>query len=710
MSLLYRLFYTTISLSILMTALAPVILLLRFFMRNHEKKYTLRTWCLFYLRSICPIALSSVFCMFPDWNRSFHLLLANMGLTIQGSHGIMQSWRAVFTHDISASVPFAICSIVWVAGIIFGILFFCFRRHKLSKQLQTATELGENIYETDFLTAPLQLGIRTKRLYLPKAFQAKEITWLLQSRESSRLYSLRTFVTGMITLIHWFNPFMWLYRHLWQLDAAIDIDERTVFHREEAIRKEYAQSILNFQNTSSAHTDKLFAETFLGGKTETATEKRAARMLYQKWDTKTDSLALFLLLSILTIFCFILAPIRLAWQQSTSVNTASDTNSESLFSKTATVVAKMGTTSPEGLERTIQLEMTSGKEKGNGYEGEFVIRMYDSIENEIASCKLADVFPDSAKKKLYFPKNTTLCISDYNNDNTQELVIGQQTEIPKKLTSSSKKNSKTAYKYAILNLEDNTITVIGSDIIAVSSKSESGASVAFQQPDGIQDIFTVPKGDDTDYYVWNKTTSLYEKKNMTEESLNTHKKNIENSNGETQEHTLKEKDNTEAVLVTTKKDSTQSEEIQSVILFPRKQSKKFEDIKGYYCDVLWVTDTNDSKKQRYAQVIYNGTKAQTFTLYDLQQKNVTYQHEDGTQCLSDVFKQYKEDNITFKENGAVIYSLAEKNKDTLTISFAADADGGITVKGSYNYDLLKKTTSNLTFSRAETSQNDSKSK
>lgn len=704
MNLLYRLFYTTISLSILMVALAPVILLLHALMRNHEKKFTLRTWRLFYLRSVCPVALSSALCLFPDWNRQYHLLLANMGLTLQNRHGIMQSWRAVFTQEISVSIPFAVCSIVWIVGIVFGILFFCFRRHKLSKLLQTATELGENIYESKYLTTPLQLGIRTKKLYLPKGFQTKELTWLLQSTETSHLYSLRTLLTGLITLIHWFNPFMWLYHHLWRLDTVIDIDERTVLHKEEAIRREYAQSILNFKKDSSGNTKNFAAEIFFNGKAEVATEKRATRMLYQKWDTKTDSLALFLLLSLLVIFCFLLAPLRLAWQGSTLTDHTSKADSESLFSSTATVVTKMGTTSPEGLERMVQLEMTSGKETEKGYQGEFVIRMYDSIENEIASCKLADVFPDMNQKKLYFPKNTTLCINDYNNDNTQELVIGQQTEVPKKLAKTGKKKAEAAYTYALLNLEDNAITIIGSNILAVSAKTELGASISLERPDGINDIFMVPMGEDSDYYVWNKTSSLYEKKDMTEENLNNHKKNAENNNGETQEHTLKEKDDTEAVLVTTKKDSTQSEEIQSVILFPRKQSKKFEDIKGYYCDVLWVTDSSDSKKQRYAQVIYNGTKSQTFTLYDLQLKNVAYAHEDGTQCLSDIFKQYNENEITFKEKGAVIYSLAEKNGNVLTINFAADADGGITVKGSYDYDILKKIATNLSFSRSETEQ------
>lgn len=682
-----------------MTMLAPLILVLRLLLHKHEKKFTLRMWKLFYLRSVCPVALSSAFCMFPGWNRQYHLLLANMGLTIQNSPGIMRSWRTVFSKNVSASVPFAICSIIWASGIIIGISFVLFRRHRLTKQLQNARALGECVYESDLLSAPLTLGLKNKKQYLPRDFHTKELSCLLHANEVSHFYGIRTLLTGMITLIHWFNPVMWLYHQLWLSDAAIDIDERSVSHKETAAQRDYAQSILNFKKDTPKGSRTFFWETLLNGKAEGQTEKRAARMLYQKWDTKTDSLVLLLLLSLLIIFCFLLAPMRLAWQKDTQ--TQKQDTQESLFSDATECIAKMKTTSPEGLERIIQLEMISGHKTGNRYEGEFILCMYDSIENEIASYRLSDAFPDADGKKLNFPENITLCINDYNGDNAQELVLGQQAELPDTLKEEAEEKNYLSYQYVILSLEDSAITLAGKDISAVSPAAEAGASITFEQPEDVYDVFIVPMAQKSLYYVWNQNTSLYEKKEMTEEALKAHKDSAKNADGVTQEHTLKTEDGTEAILVTTKKDSTQSEAIQSIILFPRKQSKKLESMKGYYCDLLWVSDS-ESTKQRYAQVIYNGTRSQTFTLYDLQRKTIAYRHEDGTQCLSDIFKQYKENDITFEEQGAVIYSLAEKNGDVLTISFAAEADKGITIKGSYDYDILKKTASNLTFSRTET--------
>ena len=98
-------------------------------------------------------------------------------------------------------------------------------------------------------------------------------------------------------------------------------------------------------------------------------------------------------------------------------------------------------------------------------------------------------------------------------------------------------------------------------------------------------------------------------------------------------------------------------------------------------------------------LIYNGTKAQTFTVYDTKTRTQYYQQEDGTTQLAKVFKQYKEDDITFEDGAVVVYNLKELKDDILTIGFAGQADNGITVKGSYQYDIKKKLTTNFTYSR-----------
>ena len=423
-------------------------------------------------------------------------------------------------------------------------------------------------------------------------------------------------------------------------------------------------------------------------------------MMYQGGVRTSDTLFAFMVFSLAIVFCFLLRPMQIAWNGGTWGNGRQEKKEEALFQKKDdNVVTKMNTKSPEGLDIVIQLEMEDGEEGEQGYQGNFVLKMYDKMDNEITFRKVGNIFPDLEEGKQYFSKDVTLCISDYNSDGVQELVLGQKAED----TSAPEGGSETEYQtysYVLINLENSSFEVLCRDISAVGEATALSESVPFDKPEGIDTIFMVPNKEETDYYVWNDIKKSYEKREMTEEDLKAYREKAEaGSSGEVQEHTLEDTAGNTVMLVSSKPDSTGSEVIQSVVLFPRENAKKFEDIQGYYCDLKWLS--SEKEKNRYAQLIYNGTKSQTFIVYDTKRKTVYYRHEDGADMLGDVFKQYKETEITFNDTDAVIYELTGKKDDVLTIGFVASADGDITVKGSYTYDVLKKRTSNLAFSRPE---------
>lgn len=546
------------------------------------------------------------------------------------------------------------------------------------------------------------MGFFREKLYLPKGFQTKEMTWLLRHMECHRREGVRRLLLLFIMACHWFNPVMWLYYYWWNMDAEMAADDRTIYKKSKAERWEYARGILNFAKEAGNQRRIVIRGPFLLGVVERNTQKRAYRMMYQNGDTVNGRLLGVLLLSLAVIVCFLLRPMQIAWSGGTWGNSGQQKKEESLFDKrNVTVVAKMKTATPEGLERVIQLEMVTGTENQDGFDGTFVIKMYDMLENEIASCRVEDIFPEMEKDGMHFSKNITLCISDYNGDNVRELVIGQQSVPQAEATpSATLQQDEAAYTYALVNIEDKKLEILCSDIIAAGSKSNMSESIPFEKPEGIQDIFIVPFGEETFHYVWNSNRGTYEKRTMSEEELESHKRNAdaEVSNGETKEHTLEDEDGTAVVLVTAKQDSTQSEVIQSVTLYPRGRSKRFDDIHGYFCDLLWI-DAN-GEKNRYAQLIYNGTKAQTFVIYDTKRKSVYYQQEDGAESLANVFALYRVDDITFKDGGAVIYELAGKNDDVIKIKFVAEADNNVTVNGSYEYNTVRKIASNFSFSRS----------
>ena len=217
MEWLYRIFYTVLSLGIMAVLILPVVLLVRFLMRNFEKKYMVWEWYFVYLRSICPIALSSPLCMIPVFNRKYHMLLSQMGLSLTEDAGIMSSWTAVYKGEITATATFKCCSIIWLAGVVLVLCYNMLSQHQLKKILRQAKPLGENIYESSWVSSPVLTGVIHHRLDLPENTSSKEATWLLKHMEHHKKEVFGRWILCFIQAVHWFNPVMWLYYYFWNI-------------------------------------------------------------------------------------------------------------------------------------------------------------------------------------------------------------------------------------------------------------------------------------------------------------------------------------------------------------------------------------------------------------------------------------------------------------------------------------------------------------
>lgn len=694
---LCRIFYTVLSMGILGVFLLPPVLLVRFLMRGYEKKHMLWQWRLVYLRCICPIAMSSLFCLVPSWNRWFHLFLSGLGLQIQNNNGIMQGWGAVFQNNISVTRGFRGCSIIWAAGVLIVLLCALVQNHKLHASLKNAHLLGENIYEATVLRAPVYIGLISTKIYVPAGFMPGEMTWLLRHAGHHHFDRFRRTLVVLITALHWFNPVMWLYYYMWSLDEEMDFDDRTVHGKSAKIRQQYAQGILNFYREKKP---SLLSPLSAG---ERHTSKRAMRMMYQKWDTGKNQMISFLLLSLMLFLCFFMLPLRMAiagdrWGQQ------NEGKEEPLFGQQqTTIIAKANTESPEGLERILQLEMTEGQETGNFYSGHFLLKMYDSLQNEIASLDTDELFA-SLGEQINFPEALTLCTGDYNGDTTKELVLGQKTTLTQKdlegIAAGQELNLEEyqVYLYFIIGIEDKNLSVLSDGIYSITAQDGSLESIPLELLEGSEDIISIPIGEEKNYYSWNSEQNLYEKRELTDEEIESYRNGTASFQEENVEHTLRYDDGSTAILVTAKKESgAKEEDIQSVILSPGTDPKAFRDIRGYYCDLLWVPD---DVQNRYAVLIYNGVNTRTFTIYDTQNKSIYFAQPDNTEVLTELFTQYNEKDITFTENTA-IYSLQKKEKDVLTISFTAAADHDKMVIGEYEYDIVTKKALHMTFEQIE---------
>lgn len=720
MEILYRTFFYIVTMTLLMVLALPLVLIMRFILRRHRRKYMMWEWRLVYLRMICPLAMTSLLFVIPGLNRGYHLLLNSLGFTMQGVKGVMFHWSDIFQRHITVTTTFKGCSIIWAAGVVILLLHLMLTQRNLRIYFAKAEEIGENIYESGVIELPVRLGILPKRIYLPKGYQTGETAWLLRHMESRKLESVRRFLVVFATVLHWFNPVMWIYYYLWSQDNEILGDEAIVYKRPDKFRLQYAQGILNFRKSkryvkdeNGKYVEKKSPYIFsLLTIFERNPENRSRRMMHLKWYTSGKPLWAFFWISASCFLLFFLSPIHRVWsgERLTKENTA-----ENLFQEGKNlVVARADTKSPDGLQRVIQLEMRKGKEDGSGgYDGKFSLVMYDNVENKIDSMDMDDIFSKSPLKNYHFTGGMGLQIQDYNGDGKQEVSLGQKQALTEaefdKLFSEDNAKEKPkiqdsqVYQFSLINVEDEKLKVLQQGITSVSQQREQNESVQFERIDGVESVFGVSMGKTVQYYQWNAENAAYEAKNYTQEDIEKLKDNNPDSGerqetGQAQDHTLTQESGSTAVIVSTKRDSTSSEEIQSVTLSPRNSQVQFTDVKGYYCDLLWVPALGEDSN-RYAQLIYNGSHSRTFVLYDTKRKTVYFRQEDGTENLGKLFQKYHEDDISFTENSPAIYTLQEKNNDTLKIGFSVEAEGGVTVSGSYEYNVREKTSANLSFSR-----------
>ena len=723
MEIIYRAFFFVASMALLMAFTLPWVLLARLLMRRHERKYVMWEWRLLYLRSVCPFAMTSLLFVIPGVSHYYYLLLNRLGFDMKGNGGMVFHWSDIFRRSITATTTFKGCSIIWVAGVVILLLHLALTQRNLRRYFAKAGEIGENIYESSAIELPVQLGVFRKRLYLPKGFQTAETTWLLRHMESRKMEPMRRFLVVFITVVYWFNPVMWLYYYLWSRDNEIWCDEKLTAKGSDSVRRKYAQAILNFRKRQrvvkdgDGHLEEKKSPSIYSFLTifERNPEGRAKRMMYQKWYASGGSLSAYgcLLATIALLFC--LTPLQRVWMEDGKTASGKEEKSaEKIFEDGKNlVIAKGSTQSPNGLNRAIQLEMGEGEKDGSeGYQGKFSLVMYDDADNKIDSMDMDEVFSRSAMKSYHFSEGLGLEMGDFNGDGVQEIILGQkqaltETEFDKLFEGEKDKpkiQDSQVCQFSLVNVEEKELKVLQEGIISVSMEKDQRESVQFEAADGVEGVFAVPMGNKVQYYQWNKDRAAYEAKDYTEEDVEKLKKESTDGNGnsaqgEAKDHTLAKEDGGTAIMVSTKRDSTSSEEIQSVTLSPRGSQVQFTDVKGYYCDLLWVPAMGENAK-RYAQLIYNGTKSRTFVVYDTQRKTVYYSQEDGTENLGKLFRQFKENDISFSENSAAIYTLKEKNNDTLKIEFSAEAEGGVKVRGSYEYNVLKKKSANLSFTRS----------
>lgn len=186
----------------------------------------------------------------------------------------------------------------WLSGVSLLIICSTFSTFKLKKRLKGSRQVDENVYENNSLETAFVFGLLRPKIYLPAGLGAEE-TYIRKHEEVhiERLDHLWKFLAFMVTIIHFFNPLVWLAYYLMGLDMELSCDEKVVKDLGNSIKKDYSKSLLSF----STGRKILTASPLAFGENNTKT--RIKNILSYKKPKKFVLVLCFILLAVVAVGC-----------------------------------------------------------------------------------------------------------------------------------------------------------------------------------------------------------------------------------------------------------------------------------------------------------------------------------------------------------------------------------------------------------------------
>ena len=722
---LYRFFYTVIAMEAAAVSLFLPLLFLRVVISGLPKKYMVWLWRLYFLRIVCPIQISSTFSIVPPWNRSYHRFLADVGLDIDAQHGgLLRSLRDVWQANIQVTSLYRIMAIGYFAGMLLLVVLLVIRAGKVRSAIRMREKRLEGTLYQSAVELPVMTGLFVNRVFLPETMNVQEAKYTLahmECRRARRSNLWNAFYVAAL-LLHWYDPCVWAAVFLVRRDEQMACDECAVDGCSAADKNAYIQGILNIVPQESRVPFTACASF------ETDLERRSQRLLHQGSDRMRYKMTGVILLLLMFFWLFLLRPVQNVWAGGTWNAGSEKLSANKDTRKTNLIISQTDVLSPSGLKQTVSLRHKRNEANGRILANSYELQLADAAGSELAVVDLQKVFREQgiAKDTLYFPEGLKLQTGDYNNDGIQELLLGQQRawdateqkQIGRLLSNKTDSKSKTAssmgnenvtptpakqvknlrtYVYVMFQMQETGLQIVSEAVYG--EQAASMQSVKPSQESDVKDLFYMQLSDGKLYYIWDSDATKFLAKKLSSDELNQHRRASQGTEeaGVSKTETLEDDDGNECMRVQTTTDTTGSPEIGQIMMSQNK--KKMNEVKGYFCELKWVPQS-DASSGRYAVLIYNGTKAQTFVLYDVDKATELYRQEDGNDILSSIFAKYNDTQIQFKSGAIAVYKLAEQNGSRLTIDFAAEAEDGVDVSGSYVYDMDSEQISNLQYNQS----------
>lgn len=250
-----KLFLQIINMSITSSYVILFIIVIRFFLKKAPKIFSYGLWGIAFLRLILPFSFESIFSLISINTVTIpEDIVYTQTPQIQSGIAVIDSTvnRVLPAPVLGASVNpmqiwILIGTVIWIAGIIVLLAYSIFATLRLSKKLESATLLYDNIYKIDSIKTPFVFGLIRPKIYLPSILLKKEESYIIKHEQThiKRFDYIIKFIAFLIVSIHWFNPIVWIAYYLIGEDMELSCDESVIKEMGYELKKDYSNSLLS---------------------------------------------------------------------------------------------------------------------------------------------------------------------------------------------------------------------------------------------------------------------------------------------------------------------------------------------------------------------------------------------------------------------------------------------------------------------------------
>lgn len=276
------------------------ILAVRPFLRKIPKWGMVLLWGLVGLRLMVPFSIESRFSLIP-------------GAKTAGRVAIMDFTEFPADVQVPATAEVDILplfSALWLLGVIFLAGYFAIRYWRILKKMDTAVLLRENIYLSEWISAPVVIGLVKPKIVVPFSVDETGMKHIIAHekahiRRGDHWWKLLAY--GILTL-HWFNPFAWIAYMLLGRDIELACDEAVVKIMDSNSRADYTQALVTCAVGKHARAVPLLGFVTVGIRTRVK-----CIMNYRKPTALSHLLLAFF--SVLLSVCFLTNPVNATVEQ-----------------------------------------------------------------------------------------------------------------------------------------------------------------------------------------------------------------------------------------------------------------------------------------------------------------------------------------------------------------------------------------------------------